>query len=208
MPEQRIEEKTVEIIKQLKKIKKEKGLTLQDVFELVNPKGIQNVSESTLRRVFSEGSENTKFNYESSIQPIAAVLLGINDDDKFEPEKAREYYEQRNGLQDVVLLHNAEEERLRKHIEEQKEHYHNEVIQLKSIHNEKLLELKAIYVERSNCQEKTISLLESDNEFYKKTIDSLLATLEADRLSKQKLYNEIQKLNDEIKKLKAFHEGD
>lgn len=196
MPEQKIEAKTSEIIVQLKKIKQEKGLTLQDIFKMVNPNGIQNVSESTLRRVFSEVSENSKFNYEASIQPIAQALLGMNEDDKFDAEKAREYYEQRNGLQNVVRLHNAEEERLQKHIEDLAEH-----------HNAEIIQIKTMYLERCNCQEHTISLLETDNAFYRKTIDSLLATLEADRQSKLKLYNEVQKLNEEIKELKAYHEG-
>lgn len=208
MPERNIPD----IIKQLKKVQEERGLKISDILQMTHDYADEHKtgiypSEASVRRLFAKESETQSFDYDRTIQPVARVLLWMYEDDKFNPDHAQIYFEQRNRLQHVVNLHSAEEKRLQKYINEQEERHNADIIQLKTEREEKLLELKTMYLERCGCQEHTISLLETDNAFYRKTIDSLLATLETDRQSKLKLYNEVQKLNEEIKKLKAYHEG-
>lgn len=69
---------TRDIIVQLKKVREEKNLSYTDILQMMEENG-DFVSKSTLSRVFSEGSEDTSFNYEATIRPIATALLDIKN---------------------------------------------------------------------------------------------------------------------------------
>jgi transcriptional regulator with XRE-family HTH domain len=74
---------TKEIIIKLKNVREEKKLSYNDILALMEKSG-DFVSKSTLSRIFSEGSEDTNFDYENTIRPIAKALLDmetIEDDD-------------------------------------------------------------------------------------------------------------------------------
>lgn len=73
-----IEQKTQEIIVQLKEIRAEKGYSCQKIFDLVEASGGY-VSLTTIKRVFADGSETQNFRYNETIKPIVIALLGIND---------------------------------------------------------------------------------------------------------------------------------
>ena len=99
-------EKTSEIITALKKVRAENGYTMQRILDMVLDNG-GNMSLTTVKKVFSEGSENMNFRYEDSIQPIADVLLKVSAAPKSdEPEV--------DALRQLVQLKNAiiEETRL------------------------------------------------------------------------------------------------
>ena len=70
---------TREIITKLKEIRDEKGLSYNDIIKIMENKNIYPVSTSTLSRVFSDGSEDLSFNYETTIRPIAEALLDIEE---------------------------------------------------------------------------------------------------------------------------------
>lgn len=72
------ENKTREVILQLKAVKEEQGYTYQKIVDMVLANG-GTTSLTTVRRVFAEDSENQSFRYESTIQPIAAVMLRIDE---------------------------------------------------------------------------------------------------------------------------------
>lgn len=76
---------TREVILALKQVKDEKNLSLDrilDLMELNDPTTA--VSKTTLSRVFAKGSEDQLFRYETTLRPIACVLLDenieVNDD--------------------------------------------------------------------------------------------------------------------------------
>ena len=75
---------TKQVIETLKKVKAEKGLSLDKIVSLLEQNDLY-LSKSTLSRVFAEGSENTAFRYETTLRPIATVLLDLEtieqDDD-------------------------------------------------------------------------------------------------------------------------------
>lgn len=70
--------------KEVKKLRDEKGLSLNKILDLMEQNG-DFLSKSTLSRVFAEGSEDNSFRYEETIRPIANALLDIEtieeDDD-------------------------------------------------------------------------------------------------------------------------------
>ena len=73
------QERISEIIIQLKQIRKERDLSLQDVLDLVIASGGY-LSLSSVKRVFAEGSENQSFRYQDTIQPIVRALLGVTEE--------------------------------------------------------------------------------------------------------------------------------
>ena len=68
---------TKEVILKLKEVKEEKGLSLNEIVELVEKNG-DYISRSSVQRVFSDGSEDGSFRYEETIRPIANALLDID----------------------------------------------------------------------------------------------------------------------------------
>lgn len=123
-------------IKRLKQIKQEQGLSISQIMDLMEKQG-KFVSESTLKKVFADGSEDKPFRYQDSIAPVADVLLNI--------------YGDTSGLDDA--------ESLRQIIREK-----NKLIELLMIKVEELgEEAKArdsLYADRKSAFEKTIEALE------------------------------------------------
>lgn len=67
---------TREVVLQLKQVREEKGYSLQKILDMTLEAG-GNISMTTVRRVFADGSEDQNFRYEDTIQPIAAALLAV-----------------------------------------------------------------------------------------------------------------------------------
>ena len=67
---------TKDIIIKLKEVREEKGLSLNEMLDMIEQNGGY-VSRTTLSRVFAEGSEEIKFRYEDTIRPIANALLDM-----------------------------------------------------------------------------------------------------------------------------------
>lgn len=75
------QEQTRELILQLKAIKEEKGLTNQEIFELVEANK-ESVSLTTISRMFKEGGENRGYNFRATLQPISKAVLGVVEKEK------------------------------------------------------------------------------------------------------------------------------
>lgn len=69
--------KCSEIITQLKQIKAERGLSFQRIVDMVEESG-GSISMSTVRKIFSDGSEDFNYRYEDTIKPLVVALLDIN----------------------------------------------------------------------------------------------------------------------------------
>jgi len=67
---------TKEIIMKLKEVREEKELSYTDILKLMENNG-DFLSKSTLSRIFAEGSEETNFDYENTIRPIAKAILDM-----------------------------------------------------------------------------------------------------------------------------------
>lgn len=72
-----MEQKTREIIAQLKEIRAEKGYSCQKIYDMVEASGGY-VSLTTIKRVFSDEPKTQNFRYNETIKPIATALLEIN----------------------------------------------------------------------------------------------------------------------------------
>lgn len=72
---------TRELILKLKEVRQQKGLSYNNILDLMEKNG-DYMSKSTLSRVFAEGSEDRTFMYDETILPIANVLLDYIPSDK------------------------------------------------------------------------------------------------------------------------------
>lgn len=77
-----------DLILKLKEVKERDHLSLGEIEARTEQNG-EHVSKTTLSRVFSEGSEDTLFKFESTLKPIANALLDIDtieDDDDLDTQ--------------------------------------------------------------------------------------------------------------------------
>lgn len=77
-----------DLILKLKEVKERDHLSLGEIEARTERNG-EHVSKTTLSRVFSEGSEDTLFKFESTLKPIANALLDIDtieDDDDLDTQ--------------------------------------------------------------------------------------------------------------------------
>lgn len=70
---------TRDLILRLKAVRAEKGLTLQEIFDMLDAAGTH-VGITSIKKVFADGSEDLGFRYHDTIEPIAKVLLDLYDD--------------------------------------------------------------------------------------------------------------------------------
>lgn len=109
-----------ELIKQLKEAKKQKEYTYPRIMEHLEKNG-KYISLTTLRRVFADGSDGSNFNYETTLLPIAEVLLEAED---VPTPDASPYAAQIDGLRAVIHVQNEEIARLhdlKEHLEKRVE---------------------------------------------------------------------------------------
>ena len=77
-----LQKKIAEVIRNLKRVRQENGLTISEIANLCEKNG-EAVSETTIKKVFSDGSETFGFNYEATLKnssvkiEISNYLLGI-----------------------------------------------------------------------------------------------------------------------------------
>lgn len=113
--------KSQELVRQLKEAKARKEFTYPRIMEHLEKNG-KYVSLTTLRRVFADGAENNaeSFNYESTLLPIAEVLLNAED---VPTAESSPYAKEIDGLKAVIHVQNEEIARLH----DIKEHLENRI---------------------------------------------------------------------------------
>ena len=74
-----LQKKISEIIRNLKRVRAEDGLSISEIVRICDENG-EAVSESTVKKVFAEGSEACGFNYENTLKPIIHALLGDHEE--------------------------------------------------------------------------------------------------------------------------------
>lgn len=91
--------KKEEVLRQLKTARKTKGLSYQDIVDGTEEIGMA-VSLSTVKRVFAETSDAADFRWDTTLRPIARVILGMDSDE--EPQTLEEARVEVSGLTAVV----------------------------------------------------------------------------------------------------------
>lgn len=111
----RMEKTAHDLIIRIKKIKEENKITFNRIIEqMEEDHQINNelpvVSLTTLRRVFSSGSESraTSYNFEETLLPIAEAIDKIAP----MPEEVPAYIKEIEGLKNIIAVQNGELDRL------------------------------------------------------------------------------------------------
>lgn len=125
-------------ITRLKCIKRERDLSISQIMDLLESRG-EFVSESTVKKIFQEGSEEKNYRYQDSIAPLANVLL-----DEYGSDGQLEDVE---GLRQIIREKNRMIESLMIKLEEQKAVYSSR---------------DALYKERQGIYEHHIQRLEAE----------------------------------------------
>lgn len=103
--------KKEEVLRQLRIVRKTKGMTYQDIVDAT--KAIKmDVSLSSVRRVFDERFHADDFKYETTLKPIVRVVMGIEEEFYEEPQTIEEATANVEGLVAVVDYKDAKIEQL------------------------------------------------------------------------------------------------
>ena len=142
-----IEKMKRKTIHRLKEIKTEQGLSIPQIMNMLEERG-QFVSEPTLKKIFSDGSEEKNFRYQDTIMPVADVLLDLYGDKSGidDCEALRHIIREKNKLIELLMMKLEEQE---------KSHVEKEIV----------------YADRKAAFEKQIQHLESQIARYEKAID-------------------------------------
>lgn len=74
-----LQRRIAEIIRNLKRVRNENGLSISEIVNICEKNG-EAVSETTVKKVFADGSETFGFNYENTLKPIINALLGDHEE--------------------------------------------------------------------------------------------------------------------------------
>lgn len=74
-----LQKKKSEIIRNLKRVRTENGLSINEIVKLCEDNG-EPVSETTVKKVFADGSEALGFNFDNTLKPIINALLGDHEE--------------------------------------------------------------------------------------------------------------------------------
>ena len=155
-----IKEKTVS---RLRKVRKENGLTIPAIMEMLEAKGCF-LSEATVKRVFSDNADATSFKYRDTIAPLADVLLDLYSDKSGseDVEALKSMIHDKNKTINILLARDEERKadyehriaHLQKQIEKLEEHldFRERVIERKDEVIEKLITREDKVVETLICK--------------------------------------------------------
>lgn len=97
-------------IERLKRVKKEQELSISQIMDMLSTKGYY-LSEPTLKKIFSENSDTYNFKYQSSIAPLADVLLDLYGDttDESVSDEVKHLIREKNKMIEILLYKNEEQ---------------------------------------------------------------------------------------------------
>lgn len=121
-----IEAMKKQTIERLKAVKREQELSINAIMDMLSAKGYF-ISEPTLKKVFSDNSDNYNFKYRDTITPLADVLLDLYSED--DDDRMKLLIREKNKLIEI-LIHKNEEQK--SDFERRIAHLKNQVSRLES----------------------------------------------------------------------------
>lgn len=137
-------------IKKLREAKKQRDLTISQIIDMLETKG-KYLSESTVKRVFSENADPKSFKYRDTIAPLADAILDLYSDQSGtgDLEALKAMIHDKNKIINILIARDEERKadyerriaHLQKQIEKLEEHldFRERVIERKDEVIEKLI---------------------------------------------------------------------
>lgn len=112
----------------LRAVKKEHGLSIPQIIEMLDKKGCY-LSEATIKRVFSDNYDPMSFRYRDTIAPLADVLLDVYSDDSGSDDvnALKSLIHDKNKMIDMLMIKNEE---LKKDTEKRISHLQKQIDRL------------------------------------------------------------------------------
>ena len=131
-------------VERLRKVRKEQEFTIAHILDLLEKKGYY-LSETTVKRVFSENADADSFKYRDTIAPLADVLLDFYEDQSgtSEVEALKAMIKDKNMTIAILIAKNEE---LRADYEKRTAHFTKQIERL-----EKNLDFREKVVERKDA---------------------------------------------------------
>lgn len=165
-----------EIVQQLKEVREEKGLSYGDIIKMMEDNGDIPVSQTTLSRIFADGSEEKYFSYETTILPLARAILDletIEDDDDASVKAMKELLKvKKEKIRDLEL----------------------QIEQMEAAHNKEMLEKMEAFDKEREAWSRSI-------EFLKEQISLKDARMDMQNDRTNSLLDRIEKKDDRIDQL-------
>lgn len=139
-------------VERLRKVRKERGLTISQICDMLDTKGCF-LSEATVKRVFSENHDPMSFRYRDTVAPLADVLLELYDDKSGAEDIAvlKAMIHDKNKAIDMLMIKNEEQkadyERRINHLKKQVERLENNLD-----FREKMIDRKDSIIEELLCR--------------------------------------------------------
>lgn len=111
-------------VERLRTVRKEHGLTISQICEMLDNKGYF-LSEATVKRVFSDNYDASTFRYRETLAPLADVLLDLYDDKSNSDDVSalKAMIHDKNKMIDMLIVKNedlkADYERRINHLQKQ-----------------------------------------------------------------------------------------
>lgn len=163
-----------EIIIKLKAMREEKGLSYNDILDLMEKNG-DYLSKSTLSRVFAEGSEEVSFRYEETIRPIANALLDIETIEESDPAEISAM----KSILKFKIERIAELEHQIEHLElllaEEKVKYHERLDKERESYNRSIEFLKNQISLKDKRMDQLLDAVFTKDKHHKELLDTILS---------------------------------
>ena len=165
---------TRDIILQLKEVREQKGLSYNDIINMMPDK--DKVSPTTLSRIFRDGSEDDVFSYEKTLRPLANALLDIETIEETDEPVVK-------ALKEIIKLKHERISELEQQLE-----------QIEAAHNKEMLEKMEAFDKEREAWGRSI-------EFLKEQITLKDARMDMQNDRTNNLLDRIEKKDDQITKL-------
>ena len=138
-----IEKLKKETVERLRHVRKEHGLTIAEICDMLDRKGYI-LSEATVKRVFSENHDALSFKYRDTLAPLADVLLDLYSDQSGSEDIAalKAMIHDKNKMIEMLVVKNEE---LRKDYDKRLTHMQSQIEKL-----EKHLDFRERVIQRKD----------------------------------------------------------
>ena len=164
---------TKDLIMKLKEVREEKGLSYNDIMEMMEKNG-DYLAKSTLSRVFAEGSEEQSFRYEETIRPIANALLdieNIEDTDNMDIQAMKSLLKYKIRVIEDLEKRNAE---LESALDKEKIKSHEKIEQERERFNRSIDFLKEQINYKDQRMDLLLSSVQDKDKLHKEMLEKLL----------------------------------
>ena len=157
-----------EIIIRLKEKRDEQNLSYDDINRLIEKNGDYPLSKSTLSRVFKEGSEDERFDYEDTIRPLAKALLDIENIEETDTEDVK-------TLKYLLKLKMQRITELESELAKEKNKYHEKLDKEREQFHKSLDFLKEQVAYKDKRMDLLLDAVRSKDELHNKMLEQILS---------------------------------